>query len=30
MEVYTNLVWPDDPYRTGQQLYPRLAPMPGS
>jgi hypothetical protein len=29
MEIYTNLVRPDDPYRTGQQLYrrppPRLA-----
>jgi len=26
MEIYTNLVWPDDPYRTGQQLYRRPAP----
>jgi hypothetical protein len=26
MKVYTNLVWPDDPYRTGQQLYPRPGP----
>lgn len=26
MTVYTNLAWPDDPYRTGQQLYRR--PMP--
>jgi hypothetical protein len=29
MKTYTNLTWPDDPYRTGQQLYrkplPRLA-----
>jgi len=23
MRAYTNLTWPDDPYRTGQQLYPR-------
>ena len=21
MHTYTNLAWPDDPYRTGQQLY---------
>ena len=26
MEIYTNMAWPDDPYRTGQQLYPRPAP----
>jgi hypothetical protein len=26
MRTYTNLTWPDDPYRTGQQLYPRPAP----
>ena len=26
MEIYTNMAWPDDPYRTGQQLYPRSAP----
>jgi hypothetical protein len=26
MRTYTNLAWPDDPYRTGQQLYPRPAP----
>ena len=26
MHVYTNMAWPDDPYRTGQQLYPRPAP----
>ena len=26
MEIYTNVAWPDDPYRTGQQLYPRPAP----
>jgi hypothetical protein len=26
METYTDLVWPDDPYRTGQQLYRRPAP----
>jgi hypothetical protein len=26
MNTYTNLVWPDDPYRTGQQLYRRPAP----
>ena len=29
MRTYTNMTWPDDPYRTGQQLYrrpdPRLA-----
>lgn len=29
MRIYTNMTWPDDPYRTGQQLYrrplPRLA-----
>ena len=23
MRAYTNLTWPDDPYRTGQQLYRR-------
>jgi|SRR5450755_482528 hypothetical protein len=27
MHVYTNMAWPDDPYRTGQQLYPRPAPL---
>ena len=27
MHVYTNLAWPDDPYRAGQQLYPRPSPM---
>ncbi len=27
MQIYTNMAWPDDPYRTGQQLYPRPAPM---
>jgi hypothetical protein len=26
MEIYTNMAWPDDSYRTGQQLYPRPAP----
>ena len=26
MEIYTNMAWPDDPYRTGQQLYPGPAP----
>ena len=26
MHVYTNMAWPDDPYRTGQQLYRRPAP----
>ncbi len=26
MRTWTNLAWPDDPYRTGQQLYPRPAP----
>ncbi len=26
MQAYTNMAWPDDPYRTGQQLYPRPAP----
>jgi len=26
IRTYTNLAWPDDPYRTGQQLYPRPAP----
>jgi hypothetical protein len=26
MEIYTNMAWPDDPYRTGQQLYSRSAP----
>jgi hypothetical protein len=26
MKIYTNMAWPDDPYRTGQQLYPRPAP----
>jgi hypothetical protein len=26
MEVYTNMAWPGDPYRTGQQLYPKPAP----
>ena len=26
MQIYTNMAWPDDPYRTGQQLYPRAAP----
>jgi hypothetical protein len=26
MHVYTNMTWPGDPYRTGQQLYRRPAP----
>ena len=26
MQIYTNMAWPDDPYRTGQQLYPRPSP----
>ncbi len=26
MLTYTNMAWPDDPYRTGQQLYRRPAP----
>jgi hypothetical protein len=26
MPTWTNLAWPDDPYRTGQQLYRRPAP----
>jgi hypothetical protein len=26
MRTWTNLTWPDDPYRTGQQLYRRPAP----
>ncbi len=26
MHTYTNLTWPDDPYRTGQQLYRRPVP----
>ncbi|HEV2375984.1 MAG TPA: hypothetical protein VGS19_27925 [Streptosporangiaceae bacterium] len=26
MRTYTNLAWPDDPYRTGQQPYPRPTP----
>src|SRR5512142_2188173 len=26
MRTWTNLAWPDDPYRTGQQLYRRPAP----
>jgi hypothetical protein len=26
MRSYTNLTWPDDPYRTGQQLYRRPVP----
>ena len=26
MRTYTNMAWPDDPYRTGQQLYRRPAP----
>lgn len=26
MRTYTNLTWPDDPYRTGQQLYRRPVP----
>ncbi len=26
MHVYTNMAWPDDPYRTGQQLYRRPGP----
>jgi hypothetical protein len=26
MRTYTNMAWSDDPYRTGQQLYPRPAP----
>jgi len=27
MHTYTNLAWPDDPYRASQQLYPRPSPM---
>jgi hypothetical protein len=27
MLIYTNLAWPDDPYRTGQQLYRRPCAM---
>ena len=27
MEIYANMAWPDDPYRTGQQLYPRSGPL---
>ena len=27
MQIYTNMAWPNDPYRTGQQLYPRPAPQ---
>jgi hypothetical protein len=26
MQTWTNLAWPDDPYRTGQQLYRKPAP----
>ena len=26
MDTYTNMTWPDDPYRTGQQLYRRPVP----
>ncbi len=26
MQIYTNMAWPDDPYRTGQQLYRRPGP----
>ena len=26
MRTYTNMAWPDDPYRTGQQLYRRPVP----
>jgi hypothetical protein len=26
MRTYTNMTWPDDPYRTGQQLYHRPVP----
>jgi hypothetical protein len=26
MRTYTNMTWPDDPYRTGQQLYRRSVP----
>lgn len=26
MRIYTNMAWPDDPYRTGQQLYRRPVP----
>ena len=26
MRTYTNMAWPDDPYRTGPQLYPRPGP----
>jgi hypothetical protein len=26
MKIYTNMAWPGDPYRTGQQLYRRPAP----
>jgi hypothetical protein len=26
MHTYTNMTWPDDPYRTGQQLYRRPVP----
>lgn len=27
MRIYTNLAWPDDPYRTSQQLYKRPSPI---
>ena len=27
MRTYTNLAWPDDPYRASQQLYRRPSPM---
>jgi hypothetical protein len=27
MQTYTNLAWPEDPYRTGQLLYARPAPL---
>jgi hypothetical protein len=27
MRIYTNLAWPDDPYRTSQQLYRRPSPV---
>src|SRR3989442_469498 len=26
MRTWTNMAWPEDPYRTGQQLYPRPGP----
>ena len=27
MQIYTNMAWPDNPYRIGQQLYPRPTPQ---